>query len=251
MILIPAGYFLMGSSTGQPNERPEHPVILNGFFLDETEVTNAQYRECVADGGCTLPPNVDAFTYQNYRDSPDFDTYPVIAVNWDQANAYCQWAGKRLPTEAEWEYAASGPDNLIWPWGNTFDPSLSAASAPDTQPVGSYPDGASPFGILDMAGNVNEWVADDFEEGFYANSPPGNPVNKSGKAGRIYRGGSFDNSNGEFFTTSRRYGNVRTFSEVDVGFRCAASAVDARPGPALTAEFCDIYAEFRPGAPCP
>jgi formylglycine-generating enzyme required for sulfatase activity len=102
-----------------------------------------------------------------------------------------------------------------------------------------------------MAGNVNEWVADDFDEGFYPNSPPSNPINKSGKAGRIYRGGSFDNANGEFFTTSRRYGNIRTFSEVDVGFRCAAPAQNARPDAALTAEFCSAYAEFRPGATCP
>lgn len=251
MILVPAGYFLMGSSTGQPDETPEHPVLLDAFYLDEFEVTNAQYRTCVEDGGCTASATADSFTYQGYRDSTEYDDYPVISVNWDQANAYCQWADKRLPTEAEWEYAAAGPDNFTWPWGNTFDAALSAASAPDTQPVGSFPNGVSPFNIHDMAGNVNEWVADDFDETFYANSPAGNPLNDSGGAGRIYRGGSFDNPNGAFYTTSRRYGNVRSFAEVDLGFRCAASAADSAPSASLVEEFCQIYADYKPEASCP
>ncbi|MCP4357684.1 MAG: formylglycine-generating enzyme family protein, partial [Chloroflexi bacterium] len=185
MVLIPAGYFLMGSQIGPPNERPEHPVLLNAFYLDPFETTNAQYRECIDGDGCTAP--------NGFPTSSSLANHPVVSVNWDQANAYCQWAGKRLPTEAEWEYAASGPDNLIWPWGNTFDPNLSAASAAGTQPVGSYPEGASPFGVFDMAGNVNEWVADDFQQdsNFYATSPPMNPINDRGGAGRIFRGGSY------------------------------------------------------------
>jgi formylglycine-generating enzyme required for sulfatase activity len=221
MVLIPAGQFTMGSSSGAANEAPEHLISLAAFYLDLFEVSNAQYRQCVNSGGCTPGNAADSFTYPGYRDAATYDNYPVVGVNWDQAEAYCRWAGKRLPTEAEWEYAASGPENLTWPWGNTFDPNLSAASASDTQPVDSYPAGVSPFGVYNMAGNVAEWVQDVFDENFYANSPAENPVNTGSGAGRVYRGGSFGNPDGSFYTTSRRYGNAQTFSDVDIGFRCA------------------------------
>jgi formylglycine-generating enzyme required for sulfatase activity len=221
MALIPAGSFLMGSATGQANEAPEHEVTLDAFYLDIFEVSNAQYRACVEDGGCTPSIKADSYTYTGYRDDPKYNDYPVVGVTWDQTAAYCSWAGKRLPTEAEWEYAASGPENLTWPWGNTFEANLSAASAPDTQPVDSYPGGVSPFGVYNMAGNVAEWVADVYDETFYANSPARNPLSSGDGAGRIFRGGSFANLDGAFFTTSRRYGNARTFFDVDLGFRCA------------------------------
>ncbi|MCK6629461.1 MAG: bifunctional serine/threonine-protein kinase/formylglycine-generating enzyme family protein [Anaerolineae bacterium] len=224
MVLIPAGSFLMGSSAGQPNEAPEHEVSLSAFYLDIFEVSNAHYRACVEGGGCTPGNKVDSFTYKGYRDDPAYNDYPVMGVTWDQAGAYCRWAGKRLPTEAEWEYAASGPQNFTWPWGNTFDAQLSAASAGDTQPVDSYPAGVSPFGVYNMAGNVGEWVADVYDETFYANSPVNNPISTGDGAGRIFRGGSFANPDGAFFTTSRRYGNARAFNDVDVGFRCAQDA---------------------------
>lgn len=224
MVLIPSGSFLMGSATGQANEAPEHTVSLDAFYLDVFEVSNAQYRACVADGGCTPGNKVDSFTYKGYRDDPTYNDYPVVGVTWDQAAAYCRWAGKRLPTEAEWEYAASGPENLTWPWGNTFNVPLSAASAGDTQPVDSYADGVSPFGAYNMAGNVGEWVEDVYDEAFYTNSPASNPVSTGDGTGRIFRGGSFANPDGAFFTTSRRYGNARTFNDVDVGIRCAQDA---------------------------
>jgi formylglycine-generating enzyme required for sulfatase activity len=155
-----------------------------------------------------------------------------------------------LPTEAEWEYAAAGPENFTWPWGNTFDPALSAASAADTQPVGSYAAGASSFGIYDMAGNVAEWVADAYDPGFYAGSPASNPINEGGAGERVFRGGSFDNPDGAFYTTSRRYHNVPGFAEVDIGFRCALDAV-GEPAEPLVAEFCQVYEGYKPGATCP
>ncbi len=214
MVLIPAGEFLMGSAVGPANERPEHSVQLDAFYLDMHEVTNAAYRGCVEAGGCSGGGGARLNT-------PTYESHPIVLVNWDQAKAYCEWAAKRLPSEAEWEYAASGQENLTWPWGNEFEPVRSAASAPDVQPVGSYPDGASPFGVEDLAGNVAEWVADAYDPNFYANSPSSNPLSITGNS-RIYRGGSYGNSNGAFYTTSGRFIKSRLFSDVDIGFRCAA-----------------------------
>ncbi len=223
MRLITGGPFLMGSSTGQADEAPEHEVILSDFLMDVYEISNGQYSKCVEAGACTPPAITNSFTHPNYYNNPEFVAYPVMGVNWDQAVAYCGWVERRLPTEAEWEYAASGPENFTWPWGNTFDPALSAASASDIQPVFSYPEGASYFGILNMAGNVTEWVVDVYDPSFYANSPAENPVNLAdGPAEHVHRGGSFSNTNGEFYTTSRRYWHPNTYADVDIGFRCAA-----------------------------
>jgi formylglycine-generating enzyme required for sulfatase activity len=240
----------MGNTEGDANEAPEHPVLFDGYYIDLYEVTNAEYRECVEANGCTPAGSADSFTISGYRDNPAYDDYPVVSVTWDQANAYCQWAGKRLPTETEWEFAAGGPNELTWPWGIEFDPAKSAASADDVQPVGSYPDGVSPFGLFDMAGNVTEWVADTYGEDYYANSPYYNPVNTGPGDVRIFRGGSFANPDGTFFTTTRRYTYSRSFSEVDVGFRCAADA-GITASTALVAEFCSIYGSYKPGDECP
>ena len=253
MQLVSAGFFQMGSSGGRADEAPEHPVLLDAFYVDRFEVSNAEYRACVNAGACT-PGQRDGFTRARYRDDPTFDNYPVVGVTWNQATAYCQWAGKRLPSEAEWEYAASGLENRVWPWGNTFDASLSAASAPDTQPVESYPDGASPFGVYNLAGNVTEWVEDIYDAAFYANSPASNPVN-GGSDAHVHRGGSFANVNGENYTTSRRYRGADT--DVDIGFRCAKdapeenAAVSPEARDQLVADFCQIYSAYKPGAACP
>lgn len=224
MILIPSGTFLMGSTNGQTNEQPEHLVTLDAFFIDQFEVSNEQYLACVAEGDCTQTGLRNSFRRSGYRDDPIFANYPVMGVTWNQAAGYCEWAGKRLPTEAEWEFAASGPDNFTWPWGNEFDARLSAASALDTEPVDNYATGVSPFGVFNMAGNVNEWVQDRFDANFYANSPEANPVNLTSGSSQIYRGGSFDNGNGAFFTTSRRYVVSASTFDVDIGFRCAQDA---------------------------
>jgi formylglycine-generating enzyme required for sulfatase activity len=257
MALIPAGHFLMGSPDGQENEVPEHPVLLDAFYLDLYEVTNAQYRACVAASVCTPGNSPNGYTRNNYRNDSAYDPYPVVHVTWDQAIIYCGWVGKRIPTEAEWEYAASGPENLTWPWGNTFDPSKSAASAPDTQPAGSYPDGVSPFGVFDMAGNVAEWVVDVYREEYYANAPASNPVSAGSDDIRIYRGGAFATLNSAIYTTSRRFLKPRAFSDVDIGFRCAKDADDVAARlpeaqqAALVKDFCRIFAEYKPGIACP
>ena len=239
----------MGSTNGPADEQPQHPVLLDGFFIDQTEVTNADYRACVDAGGCTPANAVDSFTRPGYRDDPAFSNYPVVAVSWDQAEAFCRFAGKRLPTEAEWEYAAAGPEGLTYPWGNSFNVSLSAAGSPDTEPVGSFPGGASPFRVLDMAGNVGEWVADG--PGSYTNAPPRNPLTATGGDERVFRGGSFANPDGEFYRTSKRYSASRSFTEVDIGIRCAQNAPGAQPSPQQIETFCARYAEFNPGGACP
>jgi eukaryotic-like serine/threonine-protein kinase len=201
----------MGSA--DPNEIPEHELSLKAFFLDQFELSNAQYRACVEARGCTPSRLADSYTYPNYRDDPTYDDYPVVNISWDQAVVYCEWADKRLPTEAEWEYAASGPDNFDWPWGNTFAVELSAAGAPDTQPVDSYPEGASPFGVYNMAGNVIEWVQDVY-----------GAEDSADNSSRILRGGSFDNTDGNLYRTSRRLLKSSAFYDVDTGFRCAKDA---------------------------
>ena len=221
MVLIPAGSFLMGSTTGEPNEQPEHPVTLDSYLIDQFEVNNEQYQFCVSQGGCTQTNLRNSFRRAGYRDDPAFAIYPVMGVTWAQASNYCEWVGKRLPTEAEWEFAASGPENFTWPWGNEFDPTLSAANSLDTEPVEAFVAGISPFGVFNMAGNVNEWVLDRFDPNFYANSPELNPVNLDSGSNQIYRGGSFDNANGIYFTTSRRYTVPANTFDVDIGFRCA------------------------------
>jgi formylglycine-generating enzyme required for sulfatase activity len=224
MVLIPSGNFLMGSLTGETNEQPEHLITLDTYFIDQFEVSNGQYLACVAEESCAQANLRNSLRRSDYRDNPTFASYPVVGVTWQQAVAYCAWAEKRLPTEAEWEYAAGGVENFVWPWGNTFDGSLSAATALDTDPVDDYPDGVSPFGIFNMAGNVNEWVQDRYASDFYANSPVINPVNLDSGSNQIYRGGSFDNSNGAYFTTSRRYVVSGNSFDVDIGFRCAQDA---------------------------
>ena len=246
MILIPAGFFQMGSSDGRGDEKPEHPVLLDAFYMDQTEVTNAAYRECVAAGTCTRSGSPNAA-----------DDLPVVLVNWNQAKTYCESVGKRLPSEAEWEFAASGPENFKWPWGNQFQLNLSAASAGSLRPVGSFPDGANPFGVLDMAGNANEWVADNFTPNFYTESPTTNPRNDAGGNNRLYRGGSYDNPDASYYTTSRRYVKTILAVEVDVGFRCAQDAPEvnkaepqAARGTRVT-EFCKAYDIYKPGAQCP
>ncbi len=250
MALIPAGFFQMGSDLS--NESPLHPVLLEDFYIDTYEVTNAQYRACVEAGACSKPAsrrNVDQA----------FDAFPVTGVTWPQANVYCKSRGDRLPTEAEWEYAAGGPEHLRWPWGNKFDASLSAASAADVQPVGSYPGGASPFGLLDMAGNVAEWVWDTYSPDYYANATALNPENSAPNEPHIYRGGSYANTDGAFYTTTHRYINAKGngFYDTDIGFRCAQSAVaetrrrSAADRVALLANFCALYTSYKPGATCP
>ena len=222
LLYVPAGEFTMGSEDGYDAEKPIHTVYLDAFWIDRTEVTNAMYEVCVADGGCNPPNNESSVNREVYYGHPEFDDYPVVYVTWNDANEYCSWADRRLPTEAEWEKAARGENANVYPWGddapdNTLLNFNSAVG--DTTEVGKYPNGASPYGALDMAGNVWEWVEDWY--GAYPDNADNNP--DYGTTYRVQRGGSF-HFNEIAVRSTFRLGVAPDVSIYEMGFRCAMDA---------------------------
>ncbi len=230
MLFVPAGDFVMGMSQGASNERPEHVVYLDAYWIDKTEVTNEMYTQCVDEGWCTPPQNRSSATRPSYYGNPDFDDYPVIHVDWYRAGEYCKWAGRRLPTEAEWEKAARGTQGQDYPWGNqqpNGDLLNFNDESGDTAPVGNYPEGASPYLALDMAGNVFEWVSDCFGSMDYRFSPRQNPTGPSNcdHQHRVIRGGySWQVAPHMSPGIGDRLNNIETATSSDLGFRCAISA---------------------------
>jgi eukaryotic-like serine/threonine-protein kinase len=224
MVEIPAGEFVMGKDEDLiGDDSPRHTVYLDTYWIDQTDITNAMYAKCVQAGKCKF--NIQhAQTAVHYND-PDYANHPVVYVTWYQAVAYCGWAGRRLPSEAEWEKGARGTDGRTFPWGKTAANSSLANyndAIGDTTPVGSYPLGASPYGLLDMAGNVRQWVADWFDALFYRNSPLQNPLGPGLGVKRVLRGGSFkDPANGVRVTT--RFEHEPGSAGMNRGFRCAIS----------------------------
>jgi formylglycine-generating enzyme required for sulfatase activity len=195
-VYIPAGTFRMGGMDVRraPNELPEHDVTLDAFWMDQLEVTNAMFSLCVNAGACDPPQNFKSQRRNDYFQTPEFKDYPVVYVTWGQATAYCSWAGRRLPTEAEWERSARGDDFRTFPWGeDKADSTLANFNmlVGDTSRVGAYSAGASPFGVLDMAGNVAEW-ANDFYSFNYSLENILNPTGPSTSSSfhRVVRGGS-------------------------------------------------------------
>ncbi len=234
MVFVPAGSFLMGSAEGEKDEAPPHTVFLDAFAIDRTEVTNAAYALFwKADGGPESPHTPGSFEGAQWpdvaRERPD---HPVVGVTWFDAAAYCRWAGKRLPTEAEWEKAARGTDGRVWPWGGAFGGDTGRANVysggdgypQSTAPVGRFPSGASPCGALDMAGNVWEWVADWYGSDAYVRSPRKNPKGPDRGGVRTLRGGSWAATRVYARTTYRNSSFLPTERLRDVGFRCAADA---------------------------
>ena len=227
MMFVPAGEFLMGSNDADRqatgDEKPQHTIYLDAFWIDKYEVTNALYKKCADTGKCSRPSETTSSTRSSYYGNSQFVNYPVIHVSWNDANTYCQWAGKRLPTEAEWEIAARGIDGRIYPWGNGFDRNRlnsSESGRGDTAEVGSFPSGASPYGTLDIAGNVREWVTDWYDGNYYMNSPNRNPQGPSSGQHMALRGGSWNVNQYSVRAADRDY-YMPTYSLNYVGFRCA------------------------------
>jgi serine/threonine-protein kinase len=222
MVYVPAGEFTMGSQhidpEAQADEIPQHTLQLDAFWVDRTEVTNAMFTHCVEAGGCTAP------MHSSHYSMPDYADHPVAGVTWFQAEAYCHWAGRRLPTEAEWEKAARGPDGRLYPWGNAApDATLLnfARQVGDTTSVGSYPAGASPYGALDMAGNVWEWVSDGYDPNYYTHTPTTNPPGGTSANQRVIRGGAWG-VDARAVRLANRFWAFPGRNDTD-GFRCALS----------------------------
>jgi len=262
MIYVPGGEFLMGSTGAQVEdafkgcqtfyqdcqrdwfapEAPQHTVSLDAFWIDRTEVTNARFRMCAEAGQCRAPTTCSGGE-PTYGDASKTD-HPVVCVDWDQAVAYCRWAGARLPTEAEWEKVARGTQGRAYPWGDAFNGSRANfcdkncelgwkdASGDDgyarTAPVGSFLAGASPYGALDMTGNVWEWVADGFAAGATGQSPERSPTRAADSGQyRVVRGGSWgDNLN--FVRAADRLTVESTTANYSLGFRCSVSSMSSQ-----------------------
>lgn len=221
LLYVPAGEFTMGSDNGEPVEKPVHKVYLDAFWIDQTEVTNEMYSKCVLAGQCD-PPGASTMDYFRI---PAYAKHPVVYVNWEMANTYCSWAGRRLPTEAEWEKAARGTDAFTYPWGEGIDcdkANYQSSCVHETSPVGSYVSYKSPYGVYDMAGNVWEWVNDWYADGYYYNSPSSNPVGPDTGQYRSSRGGSWasDASNARSAFRGRLDPSSMSYYG---GFRCARS----------------------------
>jgi formylglycine-generating enzyme required for sulfatase activity len=237
LLFVPAGEFLMGSTAADAgadgDEIPQHTVFLDSFWIDQTEVTNAMFAAFLNERGNQMEGNAawldagdeDALLAQTggiWQPKAGFEAFPAIEVTWYGAQAYCQWARRSLPSEAQWEKAARGSEGQIYPWGTetACDKAQVANCNAVLQAVGSKPAGASPYGALDMAGNVWEWVADWYDPAYYADSPVENPGGPETGETRSLRGGAWEYDWKHARAANRRH-NGPAASMHEYGFRCA------------------------------
>ena len=239
MVYVPAGEFLMGTSDADierfkeifplrniarfDNERPQRTVFVDTFYIDKYEVTNKQYKQFLSETGYKPKHYLDRLPYN----TPNF---PAVVLEWEDAAAYTVWAGKRLPTEAEWEKAARGTDGRFWPWGNEWDGTKLSGNDgtglkdgyKETAPVGQFPQGASPYGAHDMAGNLWEWVSDWYDPNYYRTAPPNvNPQGPETGDGHVLKGGGWAENLDFTRCASRLGGNPGSLLR---GFRCVIDA---------------------------
>ncbi|MEP6934941.1 MAG: formylglycine-generating enzyme family protein [Nitrospirota bacterium] len=225
MISIPAGPFIRGTNEGGFDERPQRTLVLDAFAIDRYETTNFQYQQFVDVTGHRKsgPPARYAKNMSKMRGV----NQPVVYVSWEDAETYCRWKGRRLPTEAEWEKAMRGSDGRLWPWGNVDQPNgANWARVHDghevSASVGSVPTDKSPYGVMDGAGNVMEWVADWYGERYFEEAPEKNPQSQDKGVFRVLRGGGYATTGSDIRITSRSK-LVADFRDETIGFRCAVS----------------------------
>lgn len=231
LVYIPAGEFPMGNpgGVGDDDEYPWHQVYLDAYYIYKNDVTVAQYRAFCAATDRVMPPGWPMFPGDKE------DNCPMTVVTWDDAHAYADWAGAQLPTEAQWEKAARGTDERLYPWGNDWDSRNCACHensvdvhghGKGTHPVGSFPLGASPYGALDMVGNVFQWCADWYQRDYYVASPPSNPTGPVAGSVHVLRGSSwgYGGSLKHYFRCARRSGHYPAGCYAYIGFRCVVSA---------------------------
>ncbi len=264
MVLVPAGEFTMGTAAGSdglPDEQPQRKVLLGAFWIDRYEVTNEEYKRFVEETGHRTPAHVTSANtlWEQNKPLAGIERHPVVNVSWTDAVAYCRWAGKRLPTEAEWEKTARGTDGRIYPWGNDWDfekansasfwakrtvqfagstewdefwlRGQGAAISKEkgikgevlTLPVGTFPTGASPYGAMDMAGNAAEWVQDWYNPNYYRSAPLTDPPGPDRGAIKSMRGGSWLKPAVSLRTSDRDWGPMESRPS-GTGFRCARDA---------------------------
>jgi formylglycine-generating enzyme required for sulfatase activity len=246
-VSIPAGDFIMGSDGGPQDKRPQHSVYLDAYQIDRYEVTNAQYARFLLETGQKPPRYWAEGKYPTEQSG-----MPVVGVSWSQAQAYCQWIGKRLPTEAEWEKACRGTEGQLYPWGDTWDASLANVgyahlsgwpamldegwailqtplphpALPGLEPVGAYPVGSSPYGVFDLAGNASEWVADWYNWADYSGLPAENPIGTGPPWNHSVRGSAWFDRRGQQelvadLSRCARRNSSHSYDDPRIGFRCA------------------------------
>jgi formylglycine-generating enzyme required for sulfatase activity len=233
MVAIAAGPFVRGTEHGGFDERPTRTIHLDEFLIDRFEVTNHQYQQFVVATGHRKPglPSRYAKSGGKMRGT----NQPIVYVSWDDADEYCRWKGKRLPTEAEWEKAMRGTDGRLWPWGDKEQPDgANWARVKDgyevSARIGTFQIDKSPYGVMDGAGNVMEWVADWYDETYYKSSPDRNPPSPEYGTYRVLRGGSYTTTGADVRITSRSK-MMPDFRDETIGFRCASSASSGQEKP--------------------